>query len=157
MLDQTFAKLLLLVIISGWRGRPEWRSCPALRSFGKHSICVPPLLAHEPEGLPRAKSNYYHAKTDSFRYKHWLQGWKNRLIIHAFLFFPFTCFPSLFLVLDNSFVVWVCLHLTKLKTFGLIWHNRSKINISHMVFNQRGWIILVMMFWQLFPPLISCH
>lgn len=30
--------------------------------------CVPPALSHESQGPPRAKSNYSHAKNDSFTF-----------------------------------------------------------------------------------------
>lgn len=146
MLDQTFTKLMLLVIISSWRGRPEWRSCPVRRSFGN----TPSVFHHlslEPESPPRAKSNLQPCQKWQFQlHKHWLQRWKIRLIIHASFFFSFVFsgFPiellsyPLHLFLYNSFMVWVCLHLKKWKTVGKIWCHMSKINISLMFFNQKG-------------------
>lgn len=64
-LDQTFARLLLMVIISAWRGRPEWRSCPPRGSPGNTPF-VFHRLSRMSQSVTRAKTNYRHARNDSF-------------------------------------------------------------------------------------------
>lgn len=167
MLDQSSTNLLLLVTISGWRQRTWMEVLSCSRELRKHSICLPVPLLWVREATMGQKQLPPCQKWQFQLHKHWLQRWKIRLIIHAFSFFfyahlsslsfPFTYFPLHFISFNSSFTVWACLHLKKLKTLGLIWCHMFKINTAHMVFNQRDWIILVMMFWLPLCPLISCH